>query len=75
VAGPRRLPTSTRVCSSRVRRSSLSLDAALHRVDEDGAGAMFVIGEAGSGKTELLAEFARRAQDDDRGSARAVGAR
>jgi DNA-binding SARP family transcriptional activator len=44
-----------------------ALDAALRRVDAAGAGAMFVIGEAGSGKTELLVEFARRAQDDDPG--------
>jgi DNA-binding SARP family transcriptional activator len=44
-----------------------ALDAALRRVDDEGVGAMFVVGEAGSGKTELLAEFARRSQDDDAG--------
>ena len=42
-----------------------ALGAALRRVESDGAGAVFVVGEAGSGKTELLAEFARRAQDED----------
>jgi DNA-binding SARP family transcriptional activator len=42
-----------------------ALDAAWRRVDTDGAGTTFVVGEAGSGKTALLAEFARRAQDQD----------
>jgi tetratricopeptide (TPR) repeat protein len=44
-----------------------ALDAALRQVDADGVGTMFVVGEAGSGKTELLAEFARRAQEEDPG--------
>ena len=42
-----------------------ALDHALRRVDDAGAGTLFLVGEAGSGKTELLAEFARRAQDED----------
>jgi DNA-binding SARP family transcriptional activator/predicted ATPase len=44
-----------------------ALEAALRRVDSEGVGTVFVVGEAGSGKTELLAEFARRAQNDDPG--------
>jgi DNA-binding SARP family transcriptional activator len=44
-----------------------ALDSARRRGDVAGAGAVFVLGEAGSGKTELLVEFARRAQDDDPG--------
>jgi DNA-binding SARP family transcriptional activator len=44
-----------------------ALEAALRRVGAEGVGAMFVVGEAGSGKTELLAEFARRALADDPG--------
>lgn len=44
-----------------------ALEAAFQRAGADGARTVLVAGEAGSGKTELLAEFARRAQDDDRG--------
>jgi hypothetical protein len=44
-----------------------ALGDALRRVESAGAGTVFVVGEAGSGKTELLAEFARRAQAEDHG--------
>jgi DNA-binding SARP family transcriptional activator len=43
------------------------LGDALHRVASEGVQTVFVVGEAGSGKTELLAEFARRAQEEDPG--------
>ena len=43
------------------------LGDALRRVERAGVGTVFVAGEAGSGKTALLAEFARRAQAEDPG--------
>jgi DNA-binding SARP family transcriptional activator len=44
-----------------------ALHDALRRVEREGARTVFVVGEAGSGKSELLAEFARRAQAGDPG--------
>jgi DNA-binding SARP family transcriptional activator len=48
-------------------RELAALGDALRRVAQAGVGTVFVVGEAGSGKTALLAEFARRAQADDPG--------
>jgi DNA-binding NarL/FixJ family response regulator/tetratricopeptide (TPR) repeat protein len=42
---------------------SLALDAALERAREGGAATIFVGGEAGIGKSRLVAEFSRRAAD------------
>jgi DNA-binding SARP family transcriptional activator len=44
-----------------------ALHAALRRSQDEGVGSCFVTGEPGSGKTALLAEFARVAQRDDPG--------
>ena len=61
-------PTATEPAFFVAREPELAaLGDALRRVESDGAGAVFVVGEAGSGKSELLAEFARRTQDEDRG--------
>jgi DNA-binding SARP family transcriptional activator len=60
------LPTTTDTPLFVARTPELTaLDTALQRTDTDGAGTVFIIGEAGSGKTALLTEFARRAQDRD----------
>jgi DNA-binding SARP family transcriptional activator len=48
-------------------RELAALGDALGRVERDGARTVFITGEAGSGKTALLAEFARRAQAEDPG--------
>ena len=48
-------------------RELATLGDALNRVEKGGAHTVFITGEAGSGKTALLAEFARRAQVADPG--------
>ena len=46
-------------------RELAALGDALRRVEKGGAHTVFITGEAGSGKTALFAEFARRAQIED----------
>lgn len=61
-------PTATEPAFFVARERELAtLGDALSRVGTDGAQTVFITGEAGSGKTALLAEFARRSQAEHTG--------